>query len=110
MELFDYRSFHTTTKFPDNRDVIVCVYQAHADEHIDSLKLPWTRRTWAGDHQTKACLSTIPKLHHVYPIAYGATTSPFFFACLPALKRPMCHAVKVSKVTGDSQTENFSVV
>ncbi|KAK0215329.1 hypothetical protein EDD85DRAFT_962705 [Armillaria nabsnona] len=77
-ELFDYRSFHTSIKFLDNRDVIV----------------------FAVNEKDVGRGSSDEGFH---PQLRMASASPFFFTRLPALKRPMRHAIKVSELAGDSQ-------
>ncbi|KAK0192909.1 putative RNA helicase [Armillaria mellea] len=63
MELFDYQSFHITTKFLKNRDVIVwCtkLMRSDADERVNvevamrEKGVGWILRELAGDRQTKA--------------------------------------------------------
>ncbi|KAJ8080649.1 Pre-mRNA-splicing helicase BRR2 [Marasmius tenuissimus] len=63
MELFDYQSFHITTKFLKNRDVIVwCtkLMRSDADERVNvevamrEKGVGWILRELAGDRQAKA--------------------------------------------------------
>ena len=63
MELFEYQSFHTTTKFLKNRDVIVwCtkLMRSDADERVNvevgmrEKGVGWILRELAGDRQAKA--------------------------------------------------------
>ncbi|KAJ7285982.1 putative RNA helicase [Mycena rebaudengoi] len=63
MELFEYQSFHITTKFLKNRDVVVwCtkLVRSDADERVNvevamrEKGVGWILRELAGDRQTKA--------------------------------------------------------
>ncbi|KAF9267488.1 Sec63-domain-containing protein [Marasmius fiardii PR-910] len=93
MELFDYQSFHITTKFLKNRDVIVwCtkLMRSDADERVNvevamrEKGVGWILRALAGDRQTKARetdamdvdekpIAQVPKKANLAP---GSTVQP----------------------------------
>ncbi|SJK98702.1 probable ATP dependent RNA helicase [Armillaria ostoyae] len=92
MELFDYQSFHITTKFLKNRDVIVwCtkLMRSDADERVNvevamrEKGVGWILRDLAGDRQTKARPSdamdvdgTKPEVPKTATLAPGSTVQP----------------------------------
>ncbi|THG98887.1 hypothetical protein EW026_g3361 [Hermanssonia centrifuga] len=94
MELFDYQSFHVTTKFLKNRDVIVwCtkLMRSDAEERVNievamrEKGLGWILRELAGDRKTKTrgaddmdvdekpAAQTVPKTATLAP---GSTVQP----------------------------------
>ncbi|KAG6820013.1 hypothetical protein H0H93_006477 [Arthromyces matolae] len=90
MELFDYQSFHITTKFLKNRDVVVwCtkLMRSDADERVNvevamrEKGVGWILRELAGDRQAKARddamdvdqKPTVPKTATLAP---GSTVQP----------------------------------
>ncbi|KAK0494609.1 putative RNA helicase [Armillaria luteobubalina] len=92
MELFDYQSFHITTKFLKNRDVIVwCtkLMRSDADERVNvevamrEKGVGWILRELAGDRQTKARPSDAMDVDEAQPevpktatLAPGSTVQP----------------------------------
>ncbi|KAK0203464.1 putative RNA helicase [Desarmillaria ectypa] len=92
MELFDYQSFHITTKFLKNRDVIVwCtkLMRSDADERVNvevamrEKGVGWILRELAGDRQTKARPSDAMDVDEAKPevpktgtLAPGSTVQP----------------------------------
>jgi len=91
MELFEYQSFHITTKFLKNRDVIVwCtkLMRADADERVNvevamrEKGVGWILRELAGDRQAKARPDAmdIDEVKHDVPktatLAHGSTLQP----------------------------------
>ena len=90
MELFEYQSFHTTTKFLKNRDVVVwCtkLMRSDADERVNvevamrEKGVGWILRELSGDRQAKAqpdamdvdVSSDVPKTATLAP---GSTLQP----------------------------------
>ncbi|PPQ67232.1 hypothetical protein CVT24_011551 [Panaeolus cyanescens] len=93
MELFDYQSFHITSKFLKNREVIVwCtkLMRSDADERVNvevamrEKGLGWILRDLAGDRQAKAVKSDAMDVDEVKPavvpktatLAPGSTVQP----------------------------------
>ncbi|KAK2464636.1 hypothetical protein APHAL10511_003329 [Amanita phalloides] len=91
MELFEFQSFHTVTKFLKNRDVIVwCTKLARsdADERVNvevamrEKGLGWILRELAGDRQTKARTDAMdvdeakPEVPKTATLAPGSTLQP----------------------------------
>jgi len=91
MELFEYQSFHITTKFLKNRDVIIwCtkLMRADADERVNvevamrEKGVGWILRELAGDRQAKARPDAmdIDEVKHDVPkmatLAPGSTLQP----------------------------------
>ncbi|KAG7448800.1 Sec63-domain-containing protein [Guyanagaster necrorhizus] len=92
MELFDYQSFHITTKFLKNRDIIIwCtkLMRSDADERVNvevamrEKGVGWILRELAGDRQTKARPSdamdvdeTKPEVPKTATLAPGTTVQP----------------------------------
>ncbi|KAG5352316.1 hypothetical protein C0989_002851 [Termitomyces sp. Mn162] len=96
MELFEYQSFHITTKFLKNRDVVVwCtkLMRSDADERVNvevamrEKGLGWILRELAGDRQAKAAKSpgvdddamdvdTKPEVPKTATLQPGSTVQP----------------------------------
>ena len=90
MELFEYQSFHTTTKFLKNRDVIVwCtkLMRSDADERVNvevamrEKGVGWILRELAGDRQAKAQpdamdVDVSPEVPKTATLTPGSTLQP----------------------------------
>jgi pre-mRNA-splicing helicase BRR2 len=90
MELFEYQSFHTTTKFLKNRDVIVwCtkLMRSDVDERVNvevamrEKGVGWILRELAGDRQAKAQSDAMdvdekPEVPKTATLAPGSTVQP----------------------------------
>lgn len=90
MELFEYQSYHITTKFLKNRDVIVwCtkLMRSDADERVNvevamrEKGVGWILRELAGDRQAKARpdamdVDTKPEVPKTATLAPGSTVQP----------------------------------
>ena len=93
MELFDYQSFHITTKFLKNRDVIVwCtkLIRSDAEERVNvevamrEKGVGWILRELAGDRQTRATRQSDamdvdeqkPQVPKTGTVAPGSTVQP----------------------------------
>ena len=85
MELFDYQSFHTTTKFLKNRDVVVwCtkLMRSDADERVNvevamrEKGVGWILRELAGDRQAKAKADDAMDVDQKTEVPKTATLAP----------------------------------